>query len=163
RACAKVTRLAAIAASFVSSSMPWMKERSTLIMSTGKWRSWPSDEKPVPKSSIAIRTPSSCSACSSACERSPPPPPWPTPPAAAPVAGRRLRGLAARVGRRQGGLLERPAHHRADAGARELPPGEIAPGDELLGQAAFRPPARGLKAGLAEHERAEREDQARRL
>ena len=40
-------------------------------MSTGKRRSWPSDEKPVPKSSIAIRTPRSCSSCSSARARSP--------------------------------------------------------------------------------------------
>ena len=52
---ARLTRLAVIAASLASCSTPWTNERSTLIMSTGKRRSCPSDENPVPKSSIAMR------------------------------------------------------------------------------------------------------------
>ena len=98
-------------------------------MSTGKRWSCASDETPVPKSSIAIRTPSRVQLLKLV---------------SGPVAGRPLlddRGLGhlqADAARGQPGLLEHRADERLYAAVRELPAGEVDPGDERLGERSRR-------------------------
>ena len=94
-----------------------------MITSTGNRRRWPRDEKPVPKSSIAIRTPS---AWSSSARRGParrrrPRRRWRSrsPPA-------RARGARARLGE---DLRTTPL----EAAGGELLAGDVDPGDEAIG------------------------------
>ena len=125
---ARLTRFAVIAASLASCSTPWTNERSTLIMSTGKRRSCPSDEKPVPKSSIAIRTPSSCSSSSSARARSP---------GGALDDDRRLGHLEPEQRRRAARRRRASAARaRSTPAGGELLAGEVDPGDERARAAA---------------------------
>src|SRR5713226_1124351 len=105
-----------MAASLAFRSTPWMKERSTLITSIGKLRRCPSDENPVPKSSMAIRTPRSWSSCSSARARRPA------------DDDRRLGDLEPEQARAHVLAGECLAHERAHSACGELFAGEVDPG-----------------------------------